>query len=112
MNREHEKKLRWALKTHPCPLSNRLSKLRLPCVPFFFSLDMVTRYLLVFTSCTGACPVRRRGVPFVVIASSASLSARNTFLISRLIRAASCEEESINWAQRLLSPSSFPCPRR
>src|SRR3954451_6228781 len=40
------------------------------------------------------------------------LRERSSFLISRLVRAASSEDDSSNCAHRLLSPSSFVCPRR
>src|SRR6266536_556764 len=116
MNRAHEKKLRWARKTRPYPRSNRLSKLRLLCVPFFFSLkNFPVQY----------SRLRRNVAPDALVRGGAGehtcpidsgphspLSDRNAFRISRLILAASCEEESINWAQRLLSPSSFPWLKR
>src|SRR5450432_3018868 len=37
------------------------------------------------------------------------LSARSAFRISPLMRAASCEDASINFTQRWLSPSIFAC---
>src|SRR6185437_215826 len=41
-----------------------------------------------------------------------SLRERSSFLMSRLMRAASSDEVSNNCVHRLLSPSSFACPSR